>query len=234
MGRSSLLLIGGFVLIASCFGGGESLTDQKTRAEIEKLKSDARAQELTITKLNIEVDAKKAEILKIQQETKKLESENSNFQIGEYIKWFFGALGLALPFCIAAWQSNKEARVQAQLKAIETAMASKSSQGVKNRLKVLKRAMPKLLKDIPEEIELEGLGFASYKERFLKLIELISENPESKLLAVEAYKALLTEGNKIDQKLESLANKYRTEAPDKALTANLGDARKHYRGTNSR
>jgi hypothetical protein len=92
-------------------------------------------------------------------------------------------------------------------------MASKSSQGVKNRLKVLKRAMLKLLKDIPEEVELEGLGFASYKERFLKLIELISENPESKPLAVEAYKALLTEGNKIDQKLENLANKYRTEAP---------------------
>lgn len=195
-----------FVIVALRFGYSESLVDQKAHAEIEKLKADAHAQEANIAKLNIETQAKKVEIEKMQQEILKLRSEN---KFGEYLKWFFAALGLAVPFCITAWQSNRDAKVQAQLKAIETAMASKSSQGVKNRLKILKQAMPKLLKDIPDQISLQGLGFASYKERFLKLVELIAENPESKLLTVEAYRALFNEGDNLNDKLDRLAATYK-------------------------
>jgi hypothetical protein len=69
--------------------------------------------------------------------------------------------------------------------------------------------MPELLKDMPEELNLKGIGFASYKERFFKLVQLIAENPDAKLLIVEAYRVLLPEGStRLDARLDSLAAKY--------------------------
>src|ERR1700733_7999497 len=103
---------------------------------------------------------------------------------------------------------REDAMAEAQLKAIEIAMGSPSSGGVKNRLRGMKRTMPEGFAKIPDDLDFEDLGFASYRERFLKLVQLIAEHPDSKLLAVEAYRALLSEGNNINSRLDALAARY--------------------------
>jgi hypothetical protein len=204
-------------VLAAQEGKAPSLADQQLQAQIEKLKAETKAQEATIEKL--------------QAETRKLELEGRSFRLEELLKWLFGAAGLTIPFLLAMSQLSKQsanqletiqiqarldrekeqanAEAQAQLKALEIAMGSPTSGGVKNRLLVMKQVMPQSLKNIPEKLDFNDLGFASYRERFLKLIQFIAEHPESRLLAVEAYRALLNEGDNVNARLDTLAARYK-------------------------
>lgn len=216
----------GLILVSAIVGVAQtqSLANQKLQAEVEKLRAETAAQKAAIARLSLEEEIRSAEAEKFRAEARKLSSEADFFKAGEYFKWFFGALGLALPLFGAAWQLKKQAQnqidaqseqaqVQAQLKAIEIAMGSPTSAGVKNRLVLLKRAIPDLLREVPADLNLKDIGFASYKQRFFKLIELIGQHPDSKLLIIEAYQALLPERDaNIDGRLASLAAQYRDAA----------------------
>jgi hypothetical protein len=224
----------------------KSLADQKVEAEIEMLKAETKVQEATLEKVRLDYEAQKAQTNKLAAETRKLELESHTFRAEELLKWLLGAAGLTIPFVLAMWQLAKQsanqleaqakqadlergkireqAKLEAQLKAIEIAMSSPTSGGVKNRLQVMKKIMPDWFVNVPDKLDFENLGFASYRERFLKLIQLIAEHPESKLLAVEAYRALLTEGDKINSKLDALAARYKESGTGGSLKPGFGSS----------
>jgi hypothetical protein len=107
------------------------------------------------------------------------------------------------------------AEVDARLKAAEIAMSSASTGQVRAKSAVLSALLTDLIPNFGiklRDLDYKKVGFASYRERFLKLLEAISADPDHAELITHCYNQLFpaddkNSSGKVSNLLQSLESR---------------------------
>src|SRR4029077_21075359 len=162
---------------------------------------------------------------KLRWEIEKLKAETASLkksQVPDFWKFLLGVLAtVTAPLLLASWQifaqrraQQARAEVDARLKAAEIAMNSPSTGQVRAKAAVLTALLADLIPNFASplrDLDYKKVGFASYRERFLKLLEAISANPDKAHIIVQCYNELFpaddkNSNGKISTLLDSLGH----------------------------
>jgi hypothetical protein len=144
-----------------------------------------------------------AEVQKDIAEAKKLDAETASLKITPWIglaQNTVGFLAILIPVLLGVQQLRAQrtaleerAKVDASLKAAEIAMNAPTTGQVRSRAQVLSVLLKDFVPDFGAQLDtldFEKIGFASYRVRFLSLLEAIASHPEKALLLAETYQTL--------------------------------------------
>ncbi|HKV95376.1 MAG TPA: hypothetical protein VJW20_22715 [Candidatus Angelobacter sp.] len=141
---------------------------------------------------------------KLRWEIEKLKAETAKLQkseIPDLWKFLAGIFAtVTIPLLLASWQIHTQrkaqqtrAEVDARLKAAEIAMNSQSTGLVRSKAAIIAALLTDLIPNFGttlKGLDYKKIGYASYRERFLKLLDAISANPDHAELIVKAYNQL--------------------------------------------
>lgn len=92
-----------------------------------------------------------------------------------------------------------KAKVDASLKAAEIAMNAPTTGQVRARAEILSALLQDLVPDFGnklKDLDYSRIGFASYRARFLSLLEAVSSHPENAAFIVDVFEKLFPEDDK--------------------------------------
>ena len=179
----------------------------------------------------VEVERVKAETQMLHAESDKLQAEAASLRRPAFESLLPSLIGfgaILTSVIVGLWQlhqqrlmQNERAKVDTSLKAVEIVMNSPSSSQVHARAKIIKVLFCDLIPDFEahlNEVDWHSIGYASYRARFLNLLDDIAGKPQDALLIAEAYNILFPEDHKLGHQIADLITmlKERNAAPQSA------------------